>query len=158
MAVLAAVACTFAVLYFGAHGDLADRDAAAADTAHAQQVALDYSVRAATVDYHDTKTWYGNLKQGTAPNLAGKFDATSAQLDQILLPLQWTSKATPITAAVTSSSNGVYKINAFLQVTSTSAQNPQGGQTTVTYSITVDKNNNWQITDVGGADGAFPIK
>ncbi|WP_275106976.1 hypothetical protein [Nocardia arthritidis] len=38
---------------------------------------------------------FGKLKANTADSLAAKFDATGPQLEQILLPLQWTSKATP---------------------------------------------------------------
>ncbi|WP_434158963.1 hypothetical protein C5142_23185 [Rhodococcus sp. BGS-1C] len=41
-------------------------------------------------------------------------------------------------------------------VTSTSAQTPQGTATTVTYALTIDKNNDWKITDVGGLEGALP--
>ncbi|WP_185757283.1 hypothetical protein [Nocardia bhagyanarayanae] len=76
----------------------------------------------------------------------------------VLLPLQWTSKATPSAAVVTSEGGGIYKVSAFLNVTTTSAQTPQGGQSTVTYALTIDKNAGWKITDVGGMDNALPVK
>lgn len=98
------------------------------------------------------------LKTGTSPQLSAKFDATAPQLEQILLPLQWTSTATPLSAAVTSESGGVYKVNAYLNVNSTSAQTPDGAQTTVTYSLTIDSNSGWTITDVGGLQNALPTK
>ncbi|PXX58460.1 hypothetical protein DFR70_114144 [Nocardia tenerifensis] len=152
------VIATLTALLVSARGDLSTREAAAADEQHARQVALDYAVGASTIDYRDTKAWYGKLKADTTTQLAAKFDATSAQLDQILLPLQWTSKATPIAAVVTPESGGIYKVSAFLNVTTTSAQTPQGGQSTVTYALTIDKNAGWKITDVGGMDNALPAK
>ena len=148
----------FGSLYLSARSTLSDRDAAAADARHAEQIASDYSVGASTIDYHDVKSWIARLQAGTTPQLSAKFDATAPQLEQILLPLQWTSKATPLSAAVTSESGGVYKVNAYLDVTSTSAQTPDGGRTTVTYSLTIDRNSGWKITDVGGLHNALPTK
>ncbi|WP_067707091.1 hypothetical protein [Nocardia yamanashiensis] len=158
VALVVIVIATLTVLLISARGDLSARDAGAGDEQHARQVALDYAVGASTIDYHDTKAWYGKLKADTTTQLAAKFDATSAQLDQILLPLQWTSKATPIAAVVTSESGGIYKVSAFLNVITTSAQTPQGGQSTVTYALTIDKNAGWKITEVGGMDNALPVK
>lgn len=156
--VVTAVAVVFAALYFSAEGKLSDRAARAADDVHATQVASDYAIGASSIDYRDTKSWLTKLKTNTTTQLAAKFDATAPQLEQILLPLQWTSSAAPITAVVTSESGGVYKVNAFLTVTSANSQNPQGAQTTVTYALTVDKNAGWKVTDVGGLDGALPLK
>lgn len=156
--VLLVLSIVFGCLYFSARSTLSDRDAAAADDQHAEQIATNYSVGASTIDYHDVKGWIDRLKAGTTPQLSAKFDATAPQLEQILLPLQWTSKATPLSAAVTSESGGIYKVNAYLDVTSTSAQTPDGGRTTVTYSLTIDRNSGWKITDVGGLQNALPTK
>ncbi|MBF6171896.1 hypothetical protein IU476_10470 [Nocardia blacklockiae] len=158
MAGLLAATTTFAALYWSARSTLADRDDRAAADRHAEQIASDYAVGASTIDFHDVKSWITRLQAGTTPQLAAKFDATAPQLEQILLPLQWTSKATPLSAAVTSESNGVYKVNAYLNVNSTSAQTPDGAQTTVTYSLTIDSNADWKITDVGGLQNALPTK
>ena len=147
-----------AVLYSNARSTISDRDAHAADDKHAESVAMDYAVGASQIDFHDIKSWIGRLKNGTTPQLAAKFDATAPKLQEILLPLQWTSKATPLSASVTSESDGIYKVNAYLNVNSTSAQTPDGAQTTVTYSITLDRNSDWKITDVGGLEGALPTK
>lgn len=156
--VLTTAAVTFAALYWSARSTIADRDAKAADDRHAEQVATDYSLGASTIDYHDVKGWLGRLQAGTTPQLSAKFDATAPQLEQILLPLQWTSKASPLSATVTSESGGIYKVNAYLNVTSSSAQTPDGAQTTVTYSLTIDRNSGWKITDVGGLQNALPSK
>ncbi|MFI6998210.1 hypothetical protein [Nocardia sp. NPDC050175] len=154
-AVLIATVALFAALWFSARSDLRNRDAHATDDKHAEQIATDYAIGASTIDNKNLKAWFGRLGTGTTPQLAAKFDATAPQLEQILLPLQWTSNATPITAVVTSESGGVRKVSVFLNVTSTSAQTPQGSQTTVTYTVTVDKNADWKITEVGGLDAAL---
>ncbi|WP_280437507.1 hypothetical protein [Nocardia carnea] len=156
IAVLAVVALVFAVLYVTARADLADRDERAADDRHAEQLATEYAVGAATVNFQDLDAWITALKKNTTPQLAGKFDDTAPKLERILVPLQWTSTATPITAKVMSVQDGVFKVNVFVNVTSTNAQNPDGTQTTVTYTVTLDENAGWQITDVGGVDGALP--
>ncbi|MFB7718254.1 MULTISPECIES: hypothetical protein [unclassified Nocardia] len=159
LAVLTVATIAFGALYLSDRSELRDRDTAAADRAHAERIAMDYALGASTIDYRDTKSWLGKLKSGTSTQLAGKFDATAPQLEQILLPLQWTSKATPIQATVASENAGVYKVNAFIDVNSTSVQTPQGGSVTVAYSVTIDRNADWKITAVGGGlDGALTTK
>ncbi|MGV9834047.1 hypothetical protein ACWDUL_07575 [Nocardia niigatensis] len=152
------VSIVLGALYWSAKSDLAERDSKAADDRHAEQVASDYAVGASTIDYKDAKAWLGRLQAGATPQLAAKFEATGPQLEQILLPLQWTSKAVPLSSSVTSESGGIYKVNAYVNVTSTSAQSPDGAQTTVTYSLTIDRNAEWKITDVGGLQNALPTK
>ncbi|MFI2556790.1 hypothetical protein [Nocardia farcinica] len=158
LAVATVLAVVFGALWWSARGDLAERDARAADERRAEQVATDYAVGAATVNYQDVTAWVGKLKANTTPQLATKFDATAPKLEQILVPLKWTSTASPIAAEVASEADGTYKVNVFVNVTSTNAQSPEGAQTTVTYTVTLDKNADWKITDVGGVDGALPIK
>ncbi|MFF0456475.1 hypothetical protein [Nocardia africana] len=148
----------FAALWLSARGDLGDREAAAAADRHAEQVATDYAVGASTINFQDYNAWVAKLKANTSAQLANKFDATAPKLQEILVPLKWSSTATPISAVVTSDTGGVYKVNVFLNVNSTNAQTPNGGQTTVTYNVTVDSGAGWKITDVGGMDGALPLK
>lgn len=148
----------FAALYWSARTELGSRDAQAADQRHAEQVATTYAVGAASIDFQHTDAWLAKLKAGTTPALAAKFDTTAPKLEQILTSLRWTSTATPIAATVSSESGGIYQVNVFVTVKSTDAQNTDGSQSTVTYLVTVDRGNNWQITDVGGLDGALPGK
>ncbi|MBF6224213.1 hypothetical protein IU470_03645 [Nocardia abscessus] len=159
-AIIALVAATgvFAALWLSARSDLSDRDAAAAADRRAEQVATDYAVGASTINFQDYNAWIAKLKANTSPQLANKFDATAPKLQEILVPLKWSSTATPVSAVVTSETGGVYKVNVFLNVNSTNAQTPDGGQTTVTYNVTVDSGAGWKITDVGGMDGALPLK
>ncbi|MGX1809550.1 hypothetical protein ACWIGI_27835 [Nocardia sp. NPDC055321] len=137
-------------LWLSARHDLNSNEAAAADTRHAEQVATDYAVGASNIDFTDLTTWNGRLKANTTAPLAAKFDATAPKLQEILVPLKWTSSATPVAAKVSAHDNGIYQVNVFLNVTSTNAQNPDGVQTTVTYNVTVDPSQDWKITNVGG--------
>ncbi|MFD3507360.1 hypothetical protein [Nocardia sp. NPDC058666] len=158
IAVLAIVAVVLGVLLGSARSEVTDMRDQAADNAKAEQIALDYSVGSASLNYTDVNAWVGKLKAGTSPELSAKFDATGAKLEQIIVPLKWTSSATPITAKVLSHEDGVYKVAAFVDVSTTNAQNPDGLRNTVTYNITVDSGKNWQIADVGSADGTLPLK
>lgn len=157
-AVLLVLSATLGIVLWQSSGDLADRDAAAANDKHAEQIATDYAVGAATINYQDFNSWVAKLKSNTVPQLANTFDATAPKLQELMVPLQWVSTATPIAAKVESVSGSVYKVDVFVNVTSTNAQNPQGVQTTVTYSITIDANSDWKITDVGGTAAALPLK
>ncbi|MEU1981081.1 hypothetical protein [Nocardia sp. NPDC019395] len=158
LALFLAGTLTFGSLYWSARSELNHRDTVAADNRQAESIAMTYALGASTIDFHDIKGWLTRLGAGTSPELSAKFDATAPQLEQILLPLQWTSEATPQSATVISESGGVYKVNAYLTVNSTSVQTPDGAPSTVTYSVTIDRNNNWTITDVGGLQSALPTK
>lgn len=156
--VLIAAVVVMSVLWWSERGKLRSQQAAADDNAHAEQVAMDYAVGASTVNSADFQSWVNRLKADTSPQLANKFDATAPKLEQILVPLKWNSTASPIASTIASDSGGIYKVNAFVSVNSTSAQTPDGGQTTVTYNVTVDKGSGWKVTDVGGLEGALPTK
>lgn len=158
IAVLAIIALVLGVLLGSARSEISDMKDQAADNAKAEQIALDYSVGSATLNYQDVDAWVAKLKAGTSPELSNKFDATGDKLEQIIIPLKWTSTAAPITAKVLSQEGEVYKVAAFVDVSTTNAQNPDGLRNTVTYNITVDAGKDWKITDVGSADGALPIK
>ncbi|MFI6213400.1 hypothetical protein ACIBCD_15535 [Nocardia brasiliensis] len=145
-------------LLMAARGELADRDAAAAAEHRAEQVATDYAVGSATVKFDDLGAWVTRLKNNASPALAAKFDASAPKLQEILTPLQWTSTATPVAATVISHNGGIYKVDVFVDVNATNSQNPAGARSTVTYTVTVDSDADWHITDVGGSDGALPLK
>lgn len=158
LAVFVVATGIFAALYLSAKGDLADRETQSDDNSHAEQIASDYAVGASTINYQDLNSWLERLKVGTTPELANKFDATAPQLEQILLPLQWTATAAPVAAVVTSESGGIFQVSAFVNVSSTNAQTPEGSQVTVTYSVAIDSNADWKITEVGGMSEALAVK
>ncbi|WP_051161463.1 hypothetical protein [Nocardia brevicatena] len=62
-----------------------------------------------------------------------------------------------MTAKAMSEQGGVYKVNVFVNVTSTNAQALDGARTTVVYTVTLDESADWKITDVGEVDGALPM-
>ncbi|MGX1810624.1 hypothetical protein ACWIGI_33315 [Nocardia sp. NPDC055321] len=155
-AALVVVAAVLAVFLVSARDDLAAERTAAADRDRAEQLARDYAVGAATVDFQNLDAWLSSLKAGTASQLAAKFDATAPTLKEILVPLRWHSSASPIAATTSSENAGVYVVHTFVTVTSTSAQAAEANQTTVTYTVTLDKNDGWKIIDVGGLDGVMP--
>jgi hypothetical protein len=70
-------------------------------------------------------------------------------MEQLLVPLQWTSTSKPLTAKVRTDTNGMYVVDTFVSVLTKTTQAPDNLQSTATYSITVDANS-WLITDVGG--------
>ncbi|MGV9409294.1 hypothetical protein ACWDOP_05205 [Nocardia sp. NPDC003693] len=153
-----AVAGTTTTLWLSARSDLNAADAARSADRRAEQVATDYAVGAATIDYTRADAWVGKLKANTSPELAGKFDATAGKLQEILVPLQWMSTAAPVAAKVAGTEGDLYRVHVFVNVTSKSAQNPDGVQTTVTYTVSVDAARGWQVVDVGGSEGAFPVE
>jgi hypothetical protein len=137
-------------LYLGAKSELDAQASLAAGDNRAEQIALDYAVNAAIMDYKDLGPWKKNLVRGTTPELADKLTKAATAMEQILLPLQWSSQAKPLAAKVRSHDNGVYVIDAFVNVMTKTVQAADNLQSTATYSITIDSNNNWLISDVGG--------
>ncbi|WP_280384570.1 hypothetical protein [Nocardia wallacei] len=120
IAVLAVAVVAVTGFLIAARSEISDRDAAAAADRRAEQVATDYAVGSATVKFDDTSGWVGRLKTNASPALAAKFDATAPKLQEILVPLQWNSTATPIAAKAVSDADGAYKVDVYVDVNSTS--------------------------------------
>lgn len=137
-------------LYIGANGNVGAQTQQATDNAHAEQIALDYAVRAAVMDYKDLGPWKRALVDGTTPELGKKLTDAANAMEQILLPLQWSSTAKPIAAKVRSHDNGVYVVDSFVSVMTKTVQAPQDLQSTATYSVTINPADGWKISDVGG--------
>ncbi|MGW0037010.1 hypothetical protein [Gordonia sp. NPDC003376] len=131
---------------------------AAADGSHAEQVALDYATGAANMNFKDLPAWNTALTAHTTPELTAKLKEAASSMEQVIVPLQWTSTARPIAASVKSHNGDVYVVNAFVAVTTKNAQAPDGVQSTASYTVTLDSAQDWQITDVGGVDGALAPK
>ncbi|SPM40275.1 hypothetical protein MNAB215_2471 [Mycobacterium numidiamassiliense] len=150
IAILIAAVAVMTWLYIGAKATLHDQARQASDDKRAEQIALDYAVNAAIMDYKDLGPWKQNLVKGTTPELKDKLSKAGTSMEQILLPLQWSSSARPLAAKVRSHNNGVYIVDTFVSVMTKTVQAGDNLQSTATYSITIDSNNAWQITDVGG--------
>jgi hypothetical protein len=136
-------------LYLGERSTVDESAQAAANRQKAEQIALDYAVNAAAMNFQDLNSWKGNLVKGTAPELSAKLSKAATSMEQLLVPLQWTSTSKPLTAKVRTDTNGMYVVDTFVSVLTKTTQAPDNLQSTATYSITVDANS-WLITDVGG--------
>ena len=155
---LIAAAATLGWLYVGARNQLHAQATQSANDSHAEKIALDYAVNAATMDYKDLQTWKVKLVQGTSRELNNKLTAAGTSMEQVLVPLQWSSTARPLVAKVRSNTGGIYVVDCFVSVDTKTIQAPDPLQSTATYSTTVDSNNNWLITDVGGIGSALESK
>jgi hypothetical protein len=152
---LAATAAVFGWLYLGAHNRLAAQALETSNEARAEGIASDYAVHAAEMNYQDFGAWKVNLVNGTSQDLKDKLLKAADSMEQVLTPLQWQSSAKPLATKVRSDAGGVYTVDSFVSVLTKTMQAPEGLQSTATYSVTIDNNANWQITDVGGIDSAL---
>lgn len=137
-------------LYVGERDTVQAQQSQATNYQHAEQIALDYAVNAATMNFQDLNTWKAKLVNGTSPTLNDKLTKAATSMEQILVPLEWNSTAQALVAKGRSDTNGIYVIDTFVSVLTKTTQAPDNLQSTATYSITIDSNNNWQISDVGG--------
>jgi hypothetical protein len=145
-------------LYVDARHQLNAQTTQSTDDARAEKTALDYAVNAATMDYKDLQAWHVKLVAGTTPELTKKLSDAGTSMEQVLVPLQWSSTAQPLVAKVRSSAGGIYVVDSFVSVLTKTVQAPDALQSTATYSTTIDSNNNWLITDVGGIGSAMGPK
>ncbi|OBH52706.1 hypothetical protein A5685_14740 [Mycobacterium colombiense] len=152
---LAAAVGVLAWLYVGDRHKLDAQARQSENTTHAEKVALDYAVNAAAMNFQDLNGWKVKLVAGTSPELKDRLTKAADQMDQILVPLQWNSTARPLAAKVRTSDGGVYVVDSFVSVRTKTAQGPDPLQSTATYSVTIDSNKGWQITDVGGIGAAL---
>ena len=157
LAAVAAVAA-FGWLYVDARHQLDAQATQSSNSAHAEKIALDYAVNAATMDFKDLQSWHVKLVAGTSPELNKKLSEAGTSMEQVLVPLQWISTAQPLVAKVRSTAGGIYVVDSFVSVQTKTIQAPDALQSTATYSLTIDSNNNWQITDVGGVGSAMGAK
>jgi len=142
-------------LYVGEKSQVDANAVEAGNTERAENIAIEYAVNAAEMDYQDFGGWKAKLVNGTSPELKDKLSKAADSMEQVLAPLQWKSSARPLAAKVRSSAGGIYTVDAFVSVLTKTMQAPEGLQSTATYNITIDSRNDWQITDVGGVDAAL---
>lgn len=136
--------------------DEVDRmNAHSSDNAAVEKKALDYAVGAADMDFANLEGWRSRLVEGATPELKNRLTQAAASMEQIIVPLQWVSTAQPIAAKVSSETGGVYNVDCFVNVLTKNSQAPDGIQSTATYKLTVNKNDNWAITEISGIDSAL---
>jgi Mce-associated membrane protein len=155
---LVATVAVLAWLYVGAERKLDGQTRRSENNAHAEKVALDYAVNAAEMNFQDLNAWKAKLVAGTSPELKEKLTKAATSMEQILVPLQWTSTAHPLVAKVRSDTGGAYVVDSFVSVLTKTVQAPEALQSTATYSVTIESAKNWQISDVGGIGAAVEEK
>jgi hypothetical protein len=156
--VLVAAVAMMTWLYFGERGKVEAQLRSADNEQRAEQIALDYAVDAAAMNFQDLNTWKGKLVNGTTPSLRDKLTKAASSMEQLLVPLEWNSTAQPLVAKVRSETNGIYVVDTFVSVLTKTTQAPDSLQSTATYSITIDSKDNWQISDVGGIGAVVGAK
>ncbi|MGA8547724.1 MAG: hypothetical protein WB785_21010 [Mycobacterium sp.] len=117
---------------------------------HAEKIALNYAANAAAMDFQNLGVWKDKLVAGTTPELKDKLTKAATSMEQILVPLQWSSTASPLVAKVRSNTGTTYAVDAFVSVQTKTLQAPDPLQSTAAYTITIDSSKDWQISDVGG--------
>jgi flagellar basal body-associated protein FliL len=159
--VIVAVAGAFAFLgwlYVGGQRKLDAQARQSEDNARAEKIALDYAANAAAMDFQNINAWKVKLVAGTTPELNDKLSKAATSIEQILVPLQWTSTAKPLVAKVHSHTGSTYVVDAFVSVMTKTVQAPDPLQSTATYSVTLDSSKDWKISDVGGIGAAVEEK
>lgn len=160
--VLAVAATAFGFLWLSAKSDrdharneIAATAATAEANKRAEDVASKYAIGAATVDYQNLAPWRTALAANTTPQLANTLQSSATELEQIFVPMQWQSTATPLGANVVGNNNGAIQVNVFVNVVTKSTQRPEGIPSVATYAVTVNSNQDWVITDVSGINTAL---
>lgn len=135
--------------------DLAAERQLTADKQTAETVAGKYAVGAATFDFNNLQPWSAALKNGTAPELNSRFDVAVSTLTPLIQEVQWVQTAKLIAAkTVDMRADRQFIVQVFVSTHMTSTQNPKGLNTVTPYTITLDRDSKWLITDVAGIAGA----
>lgn len=150
VALVAAVA--FAVLWLT--DDSADelsalQDRLAVET-EAKDRASEYALSVSQVDFRDLDAWRAALTDGVSEQLAPKLEGAVDVVGPWLTQMQYTADARLLAANVAESDGDRYVVQVFVDMTSRSAQTPDGVVATATYTVTMDRGSDWTIIDVGG--------
>ncbi|MGV0735034.1 hypothetical protein ABQF35_05140 [Mycobacterium syngnathidarum] len=147
---LAASTSVLMWLYIDARTELSDQAKLAENSNRAEQIALDYAVGAAQLDASDLESWRHRLVKGTSDDLSKKLGEAAKSMEQIVVPLQWSSTAQPLIAKVRSVKDNIYIVDTFVGVVTRTVQTKEGLPSTAAYNVTIDGGHDWKITDVGG--------
>lgn len=143
-----------AVLFAQRDGELDDLQRLDRDKLAAETVAGKYAVDAATFDHQNLQPWLAALKNGTAEELDSRFDVAYKTLSPLILEVQWSQTAELIAAKnVDVRGDRQFVVQVFVSTRMTSNQNMDGLNTVTPYTITLDRDADWLITDVAGIAG-----
>ncbi|MXP20541.1 hypothetical protein GIY30_04105 [Gordonia sp. HNM0687] len=153
---LVAALGTFIYRDMSARSDLDAMTSEAADSATAEDVAGRYAVSAATLDYQDLTPWIAAMKDGVSPELQKKYDVIGQAMEQIITPLRMQTTAELVLAKTQEVNGDMFRVDAVVDVDTKSVQTPDGGSAVAVYTVTLDRSQNWLITEVGDPTGAIP--
>ncbi len=155
---LIAALVVFVVRDVSARSDLRALETDQADRATAERIAGEYAVDAATLDYDDLTPWVSAMRKGVSPELSRKYEVIGQAMEQILTPLRMKTTAELVTANTEDVAGEVYRVVAVVNVNTTTVQNPAGGSTVAVYTLVLDRDQDWLITDVGDPTQAISDK
>lgn len=130
MLAMVAIAATMTWLYIDERNVVQTQHTAAANSARAEQIALDYAVNAAAMNYQELNAWKAKLVNGTTPELHDKLAKAANSMEQLLVPLQWASTSKPLVAKARPQGNGIYVVDTFVSVLTKTTQAPDTLQST----------------------------
>ncbi|MCX2964436.1 hypothetical protein [Gordonia aquimaris] len=156
IAALVAALGTFIYRDVSARNDLDAMTSEAADSAKAEDVAARYAVAAATLDYQDLTPWIAAMKDGVSPELQKKYDVIGQAMEQIITPLRMQTTAELVLAKTQEVNGDMFRVDAVVDVDTKSVQTPDGGSAVAVYTVTLDRSQDWLITEVGDPTGAIP--
>ena len=121
----------------------------------AETIGGEYAVGAAQFDFRGLEPWAQALKNGTADSLDARFDIAVKTLSPLLKQIQWVQTAKLLAAKTTDVRDGRhFVVQVFVSTHMTSTQSPEGMTTVTPYTVTLDRGDDWRITDVAGIAGA----
>ena len=138
-----------------ARDDLEQLRAEQQDRNRAEQIAGDYAVHAATLDYKDLTPWISAMKTGVSPELQRQYDVVGSAMEQVLTPLRMQTTAALVSAKTIDVAGNNFRVQAAVNMDMKTAQLPGGSNTVAVYSLTIDKGNGWTITSVGDPTSAI---
>ncbi|UGT60934.1 hypothetical protein [Nocardia asteroides] len=136
--------------------ELADLRATLATDSEAEQAASRYALNVSEVHPTDIESWRTQLQKEVSQDLAPKLSAAVDVVGPWLTQMEYTSTAKVLAAKVSGREQNLYTVQVFVDMTSKSRQTPDGVTATAAYTITLDRDANWTITDVGGVTPALP--
>ena len=150
IAALVVAVAGLAWLYIDAQRKLDAQTRQSANNAHAEKIALDYAINAAEIKLTTSTRGKPNWLPVQPQHSRTSWARRRSKWSRYWSPPNGHSTARPLMAKVRSDSGGIYVVDCFVGVVTKTIQSPGPLQSTAAYSVTIDSDRNWEISDVGG--------
>jgi len=121
-------------------------------TARPRQIAEQYALGAAAMDYRDMAAWKKRVVWHTSPELTRTLEAAAADLDEVARGVDMVSTASEANSVMAPSTDPkVTIVKVFVNVTTKSSVRPEGFTSIASYKLTMDNTRDYLITDVTNA-------